>query len=609
MTNILEVSEVDFATIKERLKTFLNNQTHFTDHNFEGAGLNVLLDALAYSNHYHAVHSNLVFSETFLSSAEERNNVVSRAKDLGYIPRSSTAAKSIVNVSFSVQGNPLQYVIPKNTQFTASADNQSLIFVTTKDTIVNRGQNNIYSTTLDLYQGQFITRNYTRDSSQVNQKYIVSSQDCDTRFLTVGVRDTQSSPLMQTYSYIKNVSVGVLNKDFPVYFLKENIERMYEVYFGDGVIGKSLTNGNVISLTFLITSGMSGNGAKTFALSSNLQSVSNLTTTTLTPAFGGGERESVDSIKYLAPFYYASKGRAVTPDDYKSLIMQDYADIDDLVAWGGEDNIPPYYGKTFVAIKPKSTAFFSNTAKQSIQNDVVSKYNVLSIRPEIVDPDYINVMISTVITYNAARFDNTLLESDIRNTIINFFKSSTNRFGKPLYYSKLVTKIDETSDIILNSVTNLTLCKTLQIYQGISSTYTFSFNNALHPGAIRSNAFIIGGIEYKIMDIPQGSGPHATGVVAVYRNTQTGKIFLTRNAGTINYNTGKIVISNLKIDSIVGDPIGKRLEICVSPGAFANMNNPESVYSDFNVYTNKRDQIITLDESSIDITLLPDNAV
>jgi len=609
----LNVSEADFLTIKNNLKAHLKNQTEFVDYNFEGSAMNTLLDILAYATHYNTVHTNLAFGEMFLDSAVQRGSVVSRAKELGYLPRSKVAAKAIIRLSFSVAGNPSQYVLPKGTKFTSTSAGNTYTFVTAQDQIINNNGSNIFSDYVEIYQGNFATYSYTVNLNNANQRLIIPSKDIDKRFLAVFHKDTALTNDYNEYSFVDNLSIDKFDDKTQVYFLKESFDGFYEVYFGDGVIGKALENGNIVEFSYLLTDGAEANGAKSFSSAFTLPGVSGVSIITEDIASGGGERESIESIKYLAPFYYQSQGRAVTEDDYKSLILNNYPDIEDITVWGGEKNIPPFYGKVFIAIKPTENTFFSNAAKQAIQNDIISKYNIVSVRPEIVDPDYIDVAVNCVVTYNGRlynRLSGTTLDQDIRDTIIEFFNAQTNKFAQPLYYSKLVAAIDGTSSLILNSVTNLTLEKFKEIYTGVSGTYTYTFNNSIHPGSLTSNEFIIGGITYKFSDIPNSRGPHSTGTLGIYRTTDSGtRVYLTREAGTLNYNTGEISINNIKFDSIVGDAINKRLIIKVSPGAFANEQNPTSIYTDYNVYTNERDQIIRLKENEITLTLLPDNSV
>jgi hypothetical protein len=608
MTNIQSISEIDFFKIKLALKNYLSATTEFTDHDFEASGLDSLLDALAYEAHYIGAYTNMAFSETFLDSATQRISIVSRANELGYVPRSISSPYANITLSFSVSGNPQQYILPKGTQFVSTNGNTSYSFVTTTDITFENNGSNSYSKNILIYQGQYATRTFTVNTNNTLQKFELGSVNADTNFLTVRWKENSSSTTWTKFNYVKDILISELDSDSNVYFLKENYTGAFEVYFGDGVIGKQMVNGNIIELSYLITDGKSANNAKSFTMTTTPSGLSDISIVTVDSATGGSDKETKESIKYLAPFYYASQERAVTEKDYISLVKSNYSNVDDVKVWGGEKNSPPFYGKVFIAIKPSDGTFLSDTTKTIIQNDIISKYNIVSIRPEIVDPEYTDVGVDTVIIYDNTLYSTTVsdsLEQDVIATITDFFDAETNKFGTPLYFSKLVKAIDNTSDAILSSSTNLTLTKSSEIRSGSSATYTFEFNNSITEGAVRSNEFTIGGVTWKIIDIP--SNTDATGKLAVCRNTDQGQtIYLTQDTGTVNYNTGEIVIENFLIDTIVGDSIFNLLKITVSPGSFIDTSNPENVFTDYNVYTNSRDQIIRLDENDITVTLLSD---
>ena len=598
-TNNLIVQSADYTDIKADLIDFMSNQSVFQDYNFEGSGLNTLISLLAYNTHYNATHSNLTFSEAFLDSAQIRSSVVSRAKEFGYTPRSMTASKAVIDVTFTVANSPDSYIIPKNTKFTATnTDGSTFYFVTTHDCQVDRNPNDTYTKRIEVIQGSFVNYSYIAQGNDTSQKFVVPARNVDTSTLTVRVKNTQASSSSTTFFNFKDYNFNEILPDSPVYFIQENFEGFYEIQFGDDVIGKSIVNNNEVQLEYLITSGRDGNGIGTMSLASSLPNVGSFSLSVFSRASGGGDRESKDSIKKLAPLFYASQNRAVNSNDYTVLVKKQFADIDDVSVWGGEDNDPPFYGKVFMAVKPKDTNTFTNTRKETIQSNLQRNFGIVAIRPEIVDPDYTFVSVNTVVTYdtkNRSTSAQNTLTQDIKTAIQNYFDSQVNRFGQSLYYSGLVKAIDNSNSMILNSVTNLKLEKTNEITPNISNRYEFNFNNAIHPGSVRSNDFVVNGLIWSIKDRPGGAGPHNVGTIEVFRTNSQGKrIFLTRQGGTIDYNSGKIVIENIVIQSIVGDPRFRLLTVMVSPGSFANMDSPETVYTDYNVYTNGRDQIISL---------------
>lgn len=603
----LNISESDFSKLKENFKDFLKDQDTFTDYNFEGSGLSILLDILAYNSHYLAVTANLALSETFLDSAVQRNSVVSRAKEIGYLPRSKVASKATITISFSVTGNPDQYTIPKNTKFASTVGNVSYTFVTDHDCLIENDGNDVFSQTIEIYQGKFAAFQYTVNANDTSQRFTVPSLDADKTFLTVLVKDNETVVDWTPWESVETIEIGNITDQSEVYFLKEAFDGFYEVYFGDGIIGKKLKNNNLVRLEYLITDGPDADNSRSFVLASALSGTSNISITTVDISSGGGEKESVDSIKFLAPFYYQAQARAVTENDYKALIKNKFSSVDDVAVWGGEKNDPPFYGKVFIAIKPTTGDTLSVNLKQTITDDIIARYNVIGIRPEIVDPDYTDVVVSTVVTYNARLFNNQTaldLEGDVRDSIENFFDTAANKFGKPLHFSKLVKAIEDTSPLIIGSITNLVLEKNKKIFSGnTSGTYTYKFNNSLAPGSILSNDFVSDAVQVRIKDT-RDSVTSIEGTLKLYRASDS--VFI-KNVGTVDYNTGTIVIENIKIASVIDDPVQKRLKLQASPGPLIDINNPDRVFLDDNVYTNDREQIITLEDTII--TLIADNSV
>lgn len=617
MTQKYEISNLDFDTIKTNLKNYLRNQSEFSDYDFEGSAMNVILDILAYNTHYNAVHTNFAFGETFLDSATKRTSVVSRAKELGYLPTSSLSAKALLTLSFSVSGNPLEYVLPKDTIFSTNIDNKTFYFRTTKDSLFNN-VNNIFTKTIEVVEGKKNTYNYTVDLSDLNQRFIIPSKTVDLTTLVVKVKSSQStSSAYSEYTEASKMNLGDINSISTVYFLQEAYDSYYEVYFGDGVFGKALENGNVIQLEYHISSESEANNLKTFSLVSSLSSVTNFNIVTQAESYGGSEKESIDSIKFMAPMLYQSQKRAVTEDDYVAIIKKNYPSVDDVAVWGGERNDTPYYGKVYVALKPKANYYFSNTIKEQIKNEFISRFNVVGIRPEIVDPDYTYVSVYSTVKYNARLYSGTSSDT-LRQTIIDninsFFAKESNKFGKTLYFSKLQSTIDNTdSSVILSSLSNLVLSKYRNILSGVSGTYSYAFNNSIEPGSLTSNEITIKGTNFKLIDLPDTTNgvPYTTGKIGVYRIENDQKIFYSNDVGTINYNTGEVDISNFKIDSSSAtiDTPENILAVSVGQGNLVDTSLPNKVYTDYNIYTNGKDQIIVLKENNVFVTMIPDETV
>ena len=604
--NPLKVSELEFSKIKENLKTYLRGQSQFSDYDFDGSSLSIILDLLAYATHYNVSYSNLAFGETFLDSAIQRSSVVSRAKELGYTPKSMSASRAVLNISFTLisQSPPAEFVLPKGTRFQGTAINGvNYNFVTTTDYIVENDGNGVFSEQIEVYQGKYTEYQYAVNLNDASQRIIIPAKNVDKKFLTVSFKENANITEWSLVYNINDLSLSSINSTTNLYMLQETYDGFYELIFGDDIIGKAIDGGNVIRLQYLITDGALSNGVKIFSLNGNISGVATMSISREETSAGGAERETIESIKYMAPFFYQAQGRAVTESDYKALVGNNYGDIDDISVWGGEKNDPPFYGKVFIAVKPRATTYLSAAIKQNIQNDILSKYNIVGIRPEVVNPDYIHVNIDSTIIYNSRLYSGENLDSLVRDAIEIFFDTEANKFGKTVYYSGLVSAISATSGLILSNITNYSLEKSLEIFTGISGQYKYAFNNSLHPGAMKSNQITIGGIDYFLNDIKTAGT--VTGTIGIYRLNDSNQIvYLSQNIGTINYNTGEIVINNLKIDST--DNLDNYLTITVSPGTFIDLDNPDKIMVDNNIYSNGRNQIVTL--NSITLNLIPDTA-
>lgn len=605
MADNLNVTSPDFSELKQNFINYCKNQSEFTDYSFEGSATNFLMDILAYNTYYNAVHTNLAFSETFLDSAVIRNNVVSRGQELGYIPRSKSASTANVNITFSVTGNPFSYTIPKNTKFTSSNGSTNYSFVTLSDVVVTNTSNS-FTTVLELVQGKNTTYDYTVDLTNPLQRFIIPDKNVDTKYLNVYFKASSSDTNWTVVKNIIDLGLDELEPNANVYLLRETYDGFYQIVFGDDVIGRKVVTGNVIRFEYVITDGADANGARIFSLGNTLSGVSGVTLTTVDAAAGGNDREDIDSIKHLAPLSYQAQDRAVTENDYIVILKNNYSNIDDVAVWGGEKNDPPFYGKVFICIKPKNSYnFLSSLTKQKIQNEILQKYNILSIRPEILDPDYIYVDLDITSIYNSRLYTTSSdLINRINNSVSSFFDNNANKFSTPIYYSKLLSAIDASTSTIKSSILNYTLTKKTEVFTGIAGNYKFTYNNSITPNSVVSNAFIIDNVTWYLRDVPEGTSPYTTGKLIIYRKSGDTEIILNNNIGSIDYDTGTLIISNLKIDSIPDDVLYRNLSVTVSPGQFVDPSRPSEIYTDMNIYTNGRNQIITL--RNVDVTLVSD---
>ena len=398
----LEVSELDFDTIKTNLKNFLSDQNEFADYDFDASGLSVLLDLLAYNTHYNAFYLNMIANEMFLDTASIRSSVVSRAKHLGYTPVSQKGAKAFVDITITPANTPATIIIEKDTQFTATVNGISYTFCTANSATVNVNANGIYtSANVELTQGVPLTHKYTANTNDPDQRYLLPNANTDTSTLTVKIQTSATNSNLYTYAAANDTTT--VNSTANVYYLEEDEEGRFEVLFGDDVIGRKLAMGNIVILSSLVSDGAEPNGAKTFVPVSGVGGYSNVVVSTVTNGVGGAERDSISTIKFNAPRNYQAQNRAVTINDYKRLLERDYPAAESIVAWGGEDNDPPVYGKVYLAVKPQTGLTLSTSTKAFIADTVLGNRNIVSITPEVVDPDYMYVTVTSSVKYDSTK--------------------------------------------------------------------------------------------------------------------------------------------------------------------------------------------------------------
>ena len=548
----LDISGFDFDTVKDNLKTFLKNQDQFLDYDFEGSGMNALLDVLAYNTHYLGFHANMLANEMFIDTALTRSASVSHAKSLGYLPSSTKASYATVDVT--VKGVPISQktlVMAAGTIFTTTVDSVSYNFVTIGDSTATSDNGTFVFSGVQIYEGTRIRYTYTVDSSNLEQAFIIPSASADTTTLIVSVQASASDITTETYTL--NTDYATLTSTSLTYFLQEVEDGQYEVYFGDGVTGKKPIDGNIVILDYVVTNGSLADGASTFTPASSVGGYSDVTALATSSAAGGGEAETVDSIKFNAPLKYATQGRAVTPDDYKAIVPSVYTNIKSIQCWGGEDNDPPIYGKVYVAIRPNTGTSLTTTTKNQIVNSL-KKYNVASIVPEIVDPEILYLVLGVTAKYNSTLTEKS--KSDIKalveTTISTFNTNNLQKFDSVFRHSNLVKDIDETDTAILSSTATVKLKRIITPTLNAITKYTIAFNNAAyHPAAswaqtvVESTGFYLSGNTNEQFIDDDGNGNLRT----FYLLGGTTKTITNAQAGTINYNTGEVVMTSFNITS------------------------------------------------------------
>ena len=460
MANRLRVTELDFDSIKQNLKNFLNQQSEFTDYDFEGSGLSVLLDLLAYNTHYQAYYLNMIANESFLDTALLRDSVISHAKVLGYVPYSRKAPQANINfTASSTTDTPATVTIPKGFRFLSNEiDGISYGFVTLGETIVTKSNTSFNFLNLPIHEGQLVTYSYTHNQA-TNPKQVFSVPDdgVDTSTIIISVQVSSSNTASEIYTLATEASEATTTS--PVFYLQENKDQRFDIYFGNNVIGKSIPDGAVVSMTYLITNGSSANKANNFVATGTLadslgNGLSNFTIDPVGEAAGGAERESVDEIKFSAPLQFTTQTRVVTFKDYESYIKKNYPAVDSVSVWGGEDETPPTYGRVYVALKPKQNYYLSDTEKQRIINEIIAPKAVVAVQTVIRDPEFLYLLISPTITYDPKK---TILTTDqlrtgIRNSILSYKTTYLDKFDSKFILSKVQDAVDATdSNSIIGS--------------------------------------------------------------------------------------------------------------------------------------------------------------
>ena len=556
----INATDLDFETISENIKTYLKGQEKFKDYDFEGSNLNVLIDMLAYAGHVSGLNTNIAASELFLDSAQIRKNVVSRAKDLGFVPASEKASGAQLEVKMSNIRKPdgtiptaNDMTMPRGHNFDTVYDGVTYNFVNTTSVVPTRDGLNFSYPTVDIVQGQYITDSFVFDSQIKNSKFVLSNARVDRSKLEVSVN---SNGIVSKYTL--STEVSTITSSSRVFYAQENEEGFLEIYFGDDVLGKGLVDGDLISATYITVDDIHADGAKLFTMKDSINGFSNATITTLSNASGGSEKEDIESIKFKATKFYTSQNRLVTLNDYKAKVSEYYPNADAVAVWGGEDNDPPQYGKVFISLKPQNSDYLSVAEKAEVQTKL-NQLNMLTVRPEIVDAEIVKILLTTVFKYNTN--DTTLskgeLETIVRNAIVNFDNTNLNNFDSIFRHSNLVKDIDASNTAILSNITNVRLRKRKQVNLSKSEGLVINFGNGFfppHDGHNKASGGILTTTGFKVDGDTVNTyffDDDGSGVVRRYSMQSGVRVFADLAAGTIDYTSGKISIDAIKFTSTV----------------------------------------------------------
>ena len=578
----LKVTELDFDNIKSNLKTFLKNQNQFKDYDFEGSGMNILLDTLAYNTHYLGFNANMVANEMFLDSASLRSSVVSHAKTLGYEVSSAKASTATLNISLSTDA--AFKTMPAGTTFTTSIDGTNYQFVTISDITSSNIGNNISFDSTEVYEGTYVTTKYLVDTSDVDQRFILTDPAVDTTTLTVKVQASASDTTTTTYT--KAIDISQLTGASTVYYLQEIDKGRFEVYFGDGVISSGISDGNIVQLQYVVTNKTLANGASTFSSPSSIDGVTGITVTTVASASGGAEPETIDSIKLQAPLDYSSQGRAVTTSDYEGFVRRFFPNTQSVSIWGGEDgsydsstgvSSNPEYGKVFISIKSNTGQNLTSVQKSNLVS-ALAPYKVASVTPVVVDNETTFLILTTTVQYDSSSTTSTSSEiaSLVTTTISDYNDSDLQNFNFPFRHSKLLGLIDNTDTSILNNTTTVIMAKFFSPTISVSQDHTINFSNKIfnpHPGHNSTAGGVIASTGFYLNNVTTTTyyfDEDGRGNLRVYYFVRGTRTYIDATAGTVDYANGIIKINAIIITGIaeVDNTTSSRVRITAVPDSY-----------------------------------------
>ena len=595
MATKLEISELDFDGIKSNLKTFLSQQNEFTDYDFEGSGMSVLLDVLAYNTHYLGYNANMLANEMYLDSADLRSSVVSLAKQVGYTPTSCTSSTATLTVLVN-DASGASLTMSRGTKFSTTVDGQSYSFVNNADVSITPVSGVYQFDNLTVYEGSYLNYKYTANTSDIDQRFIIPNDSVDTTTLTVKVQESSSDATTNTYTLATGITG--LDSTSKVYFLQEVEGGRFEVYFGDGVTGKSIADGNIVILDYINGNRDAPNGATTFTLSGTIGGFSSATITTVSNASGGTGLESISSIKYNAPRDYSAQDRAVTAEDYKTLVKGLYANAQAVQVYGGEDAATPDYGKVYISIKAKSGSNLTTATKESIVQSLKS-YAVASVTPVIIDPETTFITLVVNFKYNSGitTKDVSTLQTNVLTKIASYNNDTLEDFAGMFRYSKLIEDINNADTSILSNITTVRMYKyfTPTLNSGIK--YTLSYNNALynpHSGHNSSGGGVISSSGFKVNN-DSSLNEHfldddGAGNLRLYYLSGTTRVYTDSTYGTVDYATGEVVLTSAHITSIsnVDGATSTQVRVFATPSS--------------NDVVPVRNQVLSIDTSNSTIT-------
>jgi len=605
---LVNFTNLDFDQIKSTLREYLRANSNFTDYDFEGSNLSALIDVLAYNTYITSYNANMISNEVFIDSATLRENVVSLAKNIGYIPRSRTSSRAVISFfvnTSTLSTNPISLTLQKGLVCTSNAfGNTSFTFSILEDVTVPIINDIAFFENIEVVEGTYLTQNFTVDVNNLNQRFILSNANIDTSTIRVNVKNSQSSTV--TRKFLLSDSLFNVTPRSKVFFIQEIEDQRYELIFGDDIFGKKLDNQNYINASYVISNGENGNGLTSFAFSGRIIDNNGRVVptgisliSTISPSQGGSEIESVNSIRNYAPRIYSAQNRAVTANDYEALIPRIYSETESVSVFGGEELDPPSYGKVFISIKPKSGPFVPNLIKDNLKR-LIRKYSVAGIVTEILDLKYLYIEIDSSVYYNENLFSEpSELRSIIINNIINYSRENLNNYGTRFKYSKFLKLIDDSNQSITSNITKIKIRRDLRASLNTFASYLICYGNPIYPNQkgfnVKSSGFVINGNPNTLYltDFPNKDGK--TGTIVFFKLiSETEYEIVKTNAGTIDYEKGEINLNPVNIartSRIEGED--SIIQISVTPKS--------------NDIIGKQELYIVIDINSSTINMISDN--
>jgi hypothetical protein len=552
-------TNLDFDQIKTSIKDYLRANSTFTDFDFEGSNFSVLIDTLAYNTYITAFNSNMIVNESFLDSATLRENVVSLARNIGYVPRSRTAAKAQISFDVSIGVGTEIVTLQAGLVCVGTVDNSSYTFSIPNNISTNVVNGIASFNKIDAYQGTFLTKQFTVDGS-LDQRFILNNSYIDTSTISVYVKGVNDTGLGIEYSLVDNILN--VNSTSQIYLIQEVQDEKYELLFGDGIVGKKLENNSIVTVNYIVTDGKEGNGASSFSFSGSIKnanggfpSLGNITIATNQSSQNGSDIESIDSIKYFAPRIYSSQYRAVTARDYEAIIKKIYPETESVAIVGGEELDPPEFGTVSISIKPKNGTYVSDFSKSRILSQL-KQYSISGINQKIIDLKVLYVEIDTSIYYNYSQVSSVeSLKTKVINSLTNYSNSlDLNKFGGRFKYSKIAQVIDNTDTAITSNITKVRIRRDLKVLTNQFAQYELCFGNKFHANSsgynIKSTGFKISSEPDTVYltDVVNSDGK--TGVISIVKPISDGTTrIIVRSAGTVDYLKGEIKLGTINIIS------------------------------------------------------------